>query len=168
MLEVTAHIALRVFGVDFSNGMEWLMNITYVVNDHAKREGSLVFDLGELLCNSCDIGRGGRVFLTSQEGAQISQSVNDIFDRLNESEVISCGTWLVQDWRVNEVPLVLEVAKSSFDLISEGGTFSHGVVKLGDDVIRVIGLKNSKFSCNSLNDVWACLRVKNLLSSSCN
>lgn len=167
MLKVTTHIALRISGVDFSNGMERLMKITNIVNDHAKGEGSLVFNLGELLCNSCDIGRSGRVNLTSQEGTQISQSVDDIVDRLNEVEVINCGVWLVQDWLVDEVPLVLKVAKSSFDLISEGGTLSHGVVKLGDDVIGVIGLEHSKLSYNFFDDFWACLRVKNLLSSSC-
>ena len=43
--------------VNFRCAMEWLMDVTYVVNYETQRKRPLVFDIWELLSNLVDIHR---------------------------------------------------------------------------------------------------------------
>lgn len=51
MLEVTTSITLRVLRVNEFCGVEWLMNITEVVDDQADGHRSLIFHIVELVSN---------------------------------------------------------------------------------------------------------------------
>ena len=49
VLEVSTSIAFRVSVVDEGGGVEWLMNITKVVDDQADGHRLLIFLIGELI-----------------------------------------------------------------------------------------------------------------------
>ena len=49
--------------VDFGDGMQWLMNVTSVVDDHSKDERASVFVIGEVKGDAGNVLRNIRVLV---------------------------------------------------------------------------------------------------------
>lgn len=56
LFEVAAPIALGVLGVDLSNVVEWLVDVTSVMDHEAESEGFLVFLVFEGVLDLSDVG----------------------------------------------------------------------------------------------------------------
>lgn len=140
--EVTAGVALGVLGVDSGSGMQWLVDISDIVDEEAESVGlALLFRQGgEFLLH----GRVDERALVVGSGA--GQPVDDVGDGLldvvlleHEARIVTDGATLVEIRGVHEVPAGLPGAAAGLDLVGEGRALSEGVVALQVSHRRVAG-----------------------------
>ena len=132
MLEVSTSIAFRVSVVDEGGGVEWLMNITKVVDDQADGHRLLIFLIGELISDLRSIVGLRGADLSLEELREVSQSLHYILvvREFELREVIGSGTFFVIIRCIDEMPWRLETVAFALDIISPGGALSEGVVAL--------------------------------------
>lgn len=130
--EVAASVALRVVRVNSACRVQWLMNITDVMNQETQkvRLSLLLGEAAELL--HADIIDEALLVI-----ACVSEPVDDVRDCLVdgvgiglEVRVVVCIAALVEVGGVHEVPPGLPRAALSLDLVREGRTLDQGVVAL--------------------------------------
>lgn len=127
---VATSVASRVLSVDLGGGVEGLVNIADVVDDHAQGERALVRlvrKVGRDLLSVCGL-RGAD--LTLEELSEGREGLNDVDIRLREVKVVESGAWLVEVRLVDVVPVRLERVALALDVISESGALSEWVVFL--------------------------------------
>lgn len=154
-LSVATLVTSWVLTVDESNRMEWLVNITNVVNDHAQNKRLLIISVRELLGN---LGHVFAVFnrdFTLEEGSQVSKSTNDIVVWHLEVWVVRSITTFIVVWKVDEVPVLLERIALSLDVICKGSALSEWMVSFvfGERSVRL--LENLKHVEGLAQNFWS-------------
>ena len=164
-VQIASHVALRIGVVDFGDGMQWLMNVTSIVDDHSKDERASVFVIGEVEGDAGNVLRRIRVFIAFKERGEIGQSMGDVNICLVEVEVIEGGALLVKVGLINEMPVVLEGAKGQLDVIREGCAFRERVIFLIYNHLRVSLLQVFQFGDGLFKNLGRLL-AQNLLGLS--
>ena len=117
--QVTAHISLRVSWIDSRCSMKRLMKVTHIMNEKTKSEGFLLVSTVNSLS---DIPVNEIVFVVSF----FSEPVINVFDCSHDAvgvvyelRVVLQVAALVEVRSVNEMPVVLPLLSSFFQLISK-------------------------------------------------
>jgi len=125
-VQVATLVALRVGAVYLSDGVEGLVDIADVVDDHTQNEGAPIVDVGENLADTGNVVTLARGVL--QKAREVSQGLDYIDCRLFEVEVVNCGTLLIKVGNVDKVPVGLESSKRRFDVIGKRCALCERVV----------------------------------------
>ena len=82
---VATPVAFWVFRIEFSTGMQWLVDVAQIVDDQSKRERPLVFRTREGFLQLLDINGAIYTWIPFQKLAQSVKSANDIGRILDEA-----------------------------------------------------------------------------------
>ena len=153
---VTASVALRVLFVDSGNSVEWLVDVSYIMDEKSQgHREALVFRhvTAKVLHDHFELVIFGITGLLSKPLVNSVDGVGNV-PTLGHEVVIADVTALVEIGGIHEVPRGLESAASSFDVIAPGGALDEGVFLL---VPRLLGhgiLKSAKNLIDLFKDTW--------------
>lgn len=142
LLGVTTSVARWVIVVNFTGGVERLMNITNVVNHKSESEGSGILVVGEVVLDVVGVVVLGVTI--SQVGGKVSDSINDFVFFNDETEVTE-GATLVEVWLIDEVPSALPRVALTLDVVGKGGAFDERIIAFIGGEAGVVLLKRLKF-----------------------
>jgi len=149
--------------------MEWLMNITDIVDKKTHGCRNSIFDSETLVKMFHDLTIHVALivaFLLIEPVADAVDGLSDVVCILGEVEVFK-GTTLVKVWLVNKMPTCLPSSSMPFDVISERSAFHHWVVTFILDNVSIILFKDSESIVHFPECVWICL-IKDVVSDSSN
>jgi len=150
VLGVATSVTLGVVGVEAGGGVQGLMDVTNVMDDHAESEGSAITILGEVLGDLLPVV-GSEVIITGsfEPLGQVSEGTNNVVLVHHEQGVVVEGVAVDGVGLIDEVPSSLE-GVDTLNVVGEGGTLSEGVVDLTGDQGGVGNLEGVQFSESSL------------------
>lgn len=126
-LRVTTAVTRWELGVDLSGSVEWLMDVTNVVDNKSEGEGASVVLVGEVSVDLVIVV--GALVTILQVGCQVSDGIrNEVI--IHIEGVVIKRTTFIKIWLVNEMPSRLERVTLTLDVVSESGAFNKGVVTL--------------------------------------
>lgn len=131
--EVAAKISLHMLMVDFSGGVEWLVDVAQVVDEEPHSIGKTivlgVIFVGVLHDHSILVSLLVPIVLVKPH----FESTDDFGDVVGvpSKVVVFDFASLIEEWLINKMPWSLPVSTLRFYFISPGSTLDHGVLVLG-------------------------------------
>ena len=141
VLKITACITLRHVFVDLRHCVQWLVDVSNVVDYETEGKAPLIVDVTEALLSLLHIDRVIYRLVSFQEASQVDQSVEDCLVRgLKIWEVRSIPTFIVV-WLIDKVPVALPGVAVAFYVIGKASTLCEWVVAFVLGYARVATLQ---------------------------
>jgi hypothetical protein len=103
VLVVATLISVWVLGVNFCDGVEWLMNVSQVVDDETESEGVLVLSVAEVVGNLLNVVAVALGDCALEEANEVVQALDNVI-RLNVKVVVLNVTTLIKVGHIDEMP----------------------------------------------------------------